>query len=92
MHRDLNFWPLRSPHESGGGHSTKEIEHRFTDLEAFTRASSVDRLELHEIVEKHGEKLTLHERVLLGLLMALATLLQDRFPALVHLIKGLLGS
>lgn len=82
----------RSPPRSDNGHSTKEIEHRFTDLEAFTRESSADRTELHEIVEKHGEKLTLHERVLLGLLMALATLLQDKFPVLVHMIKGLTGS
>jgi hypothetical protein len=90
MLNDWNFWPPRSPHENG--HSTKEIEHRFTDLEAFTRASSGDREHLHEIVEKHAEKLTLHERVLLGILMAIATLLQDKFPVLVHMLKALIGS
>lgn len=91
MLTDWNFSPLRSPHESGG-HTTKEIEHRFTDLEAFTRASSEDREELHEIVERHGEKLTLHERILLGLLMGLATLLQDKFPVLVHGLKAMLSN
>lgn len=87
----MNNWNS-SPPRSDSGHSTKEIEHRFTDLEAFTKSSSADRSELHEIVEKHGEKLTLHERVLLGLLMGLATLLQDKFPVLVHALKALIGS
>jgi len=81
-----------SPQRSENGHSTKEIEHRFTDLEAFTTESRHDREELHQIAEKHSEKLTLHERVLLGLLMGLATLLQDKFPVLVHMLRGLIGS
>jgi hypothetical protein len=86
-------WNKSQPHSRDEGeHTTREIEHRFTDLEAFTKSSAADRTELHEIVEKHGEKLTLHERVLLGLLMGLATLLQDKFPVIVHMIKGLLGS
>jgi hypothetical protein len=87
---DWNFWPPRSPHENG--HSIKEIEHRFTDLEAFSKTSSADRVELHEIVEKHTEKLTLHERVLLGILMAIATLLQDKFPVIAHMLKALINS
>ncbi|OQW71677.1 MAG: hypothetical protein BVN33_14695 [Proteobacteria bacterium ST_bin13] len=82
----------RSPPRSENGHSTKEIEHRFTALEAFTKESSSDRAGLHEIVEKHADKLTLHERVLLGILMAIATLLQDKFPVLVHMLKALIGS
>lgn len=81
-----------SPPRSDNGHITKEIEHRFTDLEAFTETSRQDREVLHEIVEKHADKLTLHERVLLGLLMGLATLLQDKFPVLVHALKALIGS
>ena len=90
MQREWNSWPQPSRPENG--HSTKEIEHRFTDLEAFAGESKADREDLHEIVEKHTDKLTLHERVLLGLLMGLATLLQDKFPVLVHALKALIGS
>ena len=90
MHK---LWRKLQPHwRAEGKHTTREIEHRFTDLEAFTETSSSDREELHQIVEKHTEKLTLHERVLLGLLMALATLLQDKFPVLIHALKALIGS
>jgi hypothetical protein len=81
-----------SPPRSENGHSTKEIEHRFTDLEAFSSESKADREDLHEIVERHSDKLTLHERVLLGLLIAFATLVQDRLPYLAHFIKALTGS
>jgi hypothetical protein len=90
MRNDWNYSPPRLPPVSE--HSTKEIEHRFTDLEAFSKTSSADQEELHEIVEKHGEKLTLHERVLLGLLIGLATLLQDKFPHIAAVLKTLIGS
>ncbi len=87
-----NWQQSPGPSRSDNGHSTKEIEHRFTDLEASTEVSREDRQDLHEIVDRHSEKLTLHERVLLGLLMGLATLLQDKFPVLVHALKALIGS
>jgi hypothetical protein len=88
-----NGWNKSQPHlRVEGEHTTREIEHRFTDLEAFTETSRHDSENLHEIVEKHADKLTLHERVLLGLLMGLATLLQDKFPVLVHMLRGLIGS
>jgi hypothetical protein len=87
MRRDSNTWhqPLRNEDE----HSTKEIEHRFTDLEAFSETSRLDRDELHEIVKRHENKLTTHEKAILGLLIGMATLLQDKFPKLAALlIKG----
>jgi hypothetical protein len=87
-----NWKQSQGPSRSDNGHSTKEIEHRFTDLEAFTESSTEDSSELHQIVERHAEKLTLHERVLLGVLMGLATLLQDKFPVLVYAMKALIGS
>ena len=87
-----NWKQSQGPSRSDNGHSTKEIEHRFTDLEAFTESSTEDSSELHRIVERHSEKLTLHERVLLGVLMGLATLLQDKFPVLVLAMKALIGS
>ena len=80
------------PPRSDNGHSTKEVEHRFTELEVQHQISRDDRDELFSIAAKHTDKLTLHERVLLGLLMALATLLQDKFPALALALKTLIGS
>lgn len=90
MRNDWNTSPPPSRPENG--HSTKEIEHRFTGLEAYAEESRSDRDDLHDLVDRHTEKLTLHERVLLGVLMGLATLLQDKFPVLVLALKALIGS
>jgi hypothetical protein len=87
MQRDWRDWqpPLRPENE----HSTKEIEHRFTSIEAFAEESKADRADLHQIVERHGQKLSTHEKAILGLLIGMATLLQDKFPKLAALIlKG----
>lgn len=88
MQNDWNSWPQPSRPENG--HSTKEIEHRFTDLEAFSKASSADRHDLHEMVDRHEEKLSLHEKAILAILIALGAVLQDKFPKLAGLIKGLI--
>ena len=69
-------------------HSTKEVEHRFTELEAFTRESRRDREDLHEIVESHTEKLLLHERAIIVLTMAFSALLQEQFPKIAAFLKG----
>ena len=87
MRKDWNIWPPQS--RLNAEHSTKEIEHRFTDLEAHSRTSTENQEELHEIVERHTEKLTMHEKAILGLMIGMATLLQDKFPKLAALIlKG----
>ncbi len=87
MQSDWNSWPQPSRPENG--HSTKEIEHRFTDLEAFSEEIRSDRADLHEIVEKHSQKLSTHEKAILAMCIAIATLLQDKFPALAKLLlKG----
>jgi len=87
-----NWKQSQGPSRSENGHSTKEIEHRFTDLEAFTESSTEDSSELHQIVEKHSDRLSLHERILLGLLMGVATLLQDKFPVIAAALKALMNS
>jgi hypothetical protein len=84
--------PSQEPFKQDNGHSTREIEHRFTELEIKHQASREDRDELFSIAEKHTDKLTLHERILLGLLIAFATLVQDRLPYVAHFIKALIGS
>lgn len=84
--------PLRWRPPSDDGHSTKEIEHRFTDLEATSEESRDDRKEIRATLSKHAEKLTTHERILLGLLIAFATLVQDRLPYVAAFIKALTGS
>jgi hypothetical protein len=64
-------------------------------LEASTETSDHDREDLHQIVQKHSEKLTFHERVLLGLAITIGTLLQDKFPVLASglasMLKAILG-
>lgn len=87
MPKDFQTW--QEPSRQDNGHSTREIEHRFTVMEESSQASKVDRADLRRITTDHAEKLTLHERVLLGLLIALATLLQDKFPKIAALLKGL---
>lgn len=79
---------LRRSSSPEDGHSIKEVEHRFTDLEAFSRESTSDRRQLHEIVEHHGEKLQTHEKAILGLIIAFSALLQEQFPRLAALLKG----
>jgi hypothetical protein len=84
MTRDWNIWPPPSRHENG--HSTKEIEHRFTAIEEFSKQSQVDRDHLNQIVERHAAKLSTHERAILAICIALGVVLQDKFPALAKLL------
>lgn len=92
MKRKLPNSPPPWLHPLEDGHSIKEIEHRFTDLEAFSEESRNDRERIHKTISRHGEKLTLHERILLGLLIAFATLVQDKLPYVAAFIKALTGS
>jgi hypothetical protein len=87
MQREWNYSSQNYRPENG--HSTKELEHRLTDLEASREESRADRKDLFEISEQHREKLSLHERLLLGILIALAAALQDKFPKIAALLKGL---
>lgn len=57
-------------------HSTKELENRLTHLEINS--------------EEHTQKLSLHERAILGILGALYVLAQDRFPVIAEVIRGVL--
>lgn len=87
-----NWPPSLPPSRPENGHSTKELEHRFTSLEVHAEQSEEDHSDLRRVVSKHGEKLTLHERVLLGLLIAFATLAQERMPYVAAFLKALTGS
>jgi hypothetical protein len=92
MHRDWNRSP---PPYNPDHHSTKEIEHRFTSLEEFSEESKEDRSDIHRTLSKHSEKLTFHERVLLGLAITVGAILQDKFPAvasgLASILKAMMG-
>lgn len=89
MQRDWNASQAPWGSRPDNGHSTKELEHRLTDLEASRQESNTDRQELFQIVEAHREKLTFHEKVLLAVMMGLAAALQDKFPKIAALLKGL---
>jgi hypothetical protein len=71
-------------------HSTRELEHRLTRLEDAKAMHGEHSEELFQIVERHSDKLTLHEKAILAILGVLSILLQDRFPAVAALIKGIL--
>ena len=86
MRKDWNDWQPPLPSRPENGHSTKEIEHRFTEVEAFNKRASLDRNELRKIVERHEKKLTTHEKAILGILIGMATLLQDKFPKIAALL------
>lgn len=72
------------------GHSTRELEHRLTQLEDEKEASREQREELYEIAEEHRNKLTLHEKAILMIVGSLSILLQDKLPGLASLVKGLI--
>ncbi|WP_296201740.1 hypothetical protein [uncultured Hyphomicrobium sp.] len=63
-------------------HSTKELENRLTTLE-------VNSEDHGETIDHHSERLTLHERAILAILGTLYILLQDKFPAIADLLRGL---
>jgi hypothetical protein len=65
-------------------HSTKELENRLTTLE-------VNSEDHGETIDQHSERLTLHERAILGILGTLYILAQDKFPAIADLLRGLVG-
>lgn len=87
MQRDWTGWPPHSRPENE--HSTKEIEHRFTGLEAFAERAEADQSELRETLQIHSDKLSTHEKAILAILIALGAVLQDKFPKLAALLKGL---
>lgn len=62
---------------------SNEVEHRLTRQEWETEHHS-------ETLEAHAKKLSLHEKAILGILGLLQIVLQDKYPALAALIKGLL--
>jgi hypothetical protein len=89
MKENFKGWPQHW--QEHPDHSTKELEHRFTNLENMADANKEDHTSLHLIVTKHAEKLTFHERVLIALSISIGTLLQDRFPAIAAAIKVLIA-
>lgn len=63
------------PLQPPASHSN-EIEHRLTVIE-------IEQT-------RHGQKLSLHEKAILGIASSLYILAQDRFPAIAAVIRGLL--
>ena len=87
MQREWNRSQMHSRPEEE--HSTKEIEHRFTSMEEFAKESIADRVELRKIADHHANKLTTHEKAILGILIVLGVLLQEKYPKLAAiLLKG----
>ncbi|MEQ1923849.1 MAG: hypothetical protein ABL952_15195 [Pyrinomonadaceae bacterium] len=78
--------PWQSPSE----HGTKELEHRLTELEVTQGQHGEHHEEHFQIHERHLLKLNLLERALLGVMMTLFILLQDKLPGVANFLKGLI--
>ena len=84
-------WPWSQP--ASLQHST-EVEHRLTVVETL----QAERREANEVLQDavearltaHDRRLNLHEKAILGLGALLQVLMQDKYPALAALIKGLM--
>jgi hypothetical protein len=74
--------PLSRPTWAHTEHTTKELENRLTTLE-------VNSEDYGDQIDHHSERLTLHERAILAILGTLYILLQDKFPAIADLLRGL---
>ena len=82
---------MRSPrHWPDSEHSPREIEHRLTSLEWTTEDHGEQHDQHRDTHSKHDQRLSLIERAILGLAGAVYILAQERFPAIAHLIKGIL--
>lgn len=70
--------------------SDPNTEHRLTVLEVTTHHHAGHHEEHFEATEKHRDRLNLHERLLLILAGVLSIVIQDKFPKLAALIKGVM--
>ncbi len=66
--------PPSSPHSQQLSHRDLEMEHRVTVAE--------------ETLDRHADRMSFHERIMLALAGGLYILFQDRFPQIAALIKG----
>lgn len=85
-----NRWTTRSePY----GHDPIEVEHRLTALHGDVKGLHGDVQSLREESdERHGSmsrRMSLVEKAIVGILVVLQVLLQDKWPALAALLKEL---
>jgi len=85
-----NRWTTQSDHS---GHDPIELEHRLTTLHGDVKSlhSDVRSLE-EESAERHDKmsrRMSFLEKAIVGILMVLQVLLQDKWPALAALLKEL---
>jgi hypothetical protein len=70
--------------------SDRETEHRLTELEVTTRHHEGHHEEHFQIGDAHRERLNFHERCLLILAGTVSILLQDKWPKLAAILKGVM--
>jgi hypothetical protein len=84
-------WPNSpQPWPSPSEHTAKEIEHRLTELEVTQDQHGEHHQEHFETHERHLQKLNLLERAILGIMMTLFIVLQDKLPSVAQFLKGLI--
>lgn len=80
-------------------HRSRELRWPSTEVERLTKAEAgIERLwEIHDelredheqVRDSHADKLSLHEKAILGICGVIYILAQDKFPALAAILKGL---
>ena len=85
--------PPNSPPYHTPSHSN-EIEHRLTVVETTQierwRANRKIQQDTTDKIEAHNRRLNLHEKAILAIGAVLQILMQDKYPKLAELLKGLL--
>ena len=83
-----SYPPLPTPSHSN------ELEHRLTVVETIqverARTNEERQKDTESRLDAHDRRLNLHEKAILAICGVLQILMQDKYPAMAELIKGLL--
>lgn len=85
--------PANLPPSPMQSHSN-ELEHRITIVETLQQermtANEAVKQELSDRLSSMDRRINLHEKAILGIGALLQVLMQDKYPALADLLKGLM--
>lgn len=85
----MSYWHPNSQPSQPPWHPDRDTEHRLTVLEVRTDHHAGHHAEHFEDTVRQRARLNLHERLILILAGGLSVVLQDKFPTIVGLLRGL---
>ena len=80
-------WMTRA--DASHSHDPIELEHRLTTLHGDVKSLEEENDEHRERHDKLSRRMSLLEKAIVGILMVLQVLLQDKWPVLAALLKEL---